>query len=281
MLASTQHSPATILNQATMPGPVVHHETTATNLGGFVTILANLTRRAYVLEEPPEYVVYQGPMSGESRQFRATVQIYGRSLVPERPYRFTGRTTSFEPQAIQLAAREAIIQLRQLSPRVNCRSFHYYPRREGYGRPPQVASGDRESDPALLHLVRYVSALEELCDQVTIDLIAARGELVRRAPAREEDEPNADNPVVLFGQPIEPLRSTPAIGQGVAITPEVLRRILRTHSNGVVASNPRDGHHRYPEPAAPQPTLVNSDGETRGEASTSTRHTRMDVNEVD
>ena len=51
-----------------MPGPVVHNETTATNLGGFVTVLANLTRRAFALEEPPEYVVYQGPMSGESRQ---------------------------------------------------------------------------------------------------------------------------------------------------------------------------------------------------------------------
>ena len=47
-----------------MPGPIVHNETTATNLGGFVTVLANLTRRAYALEEPPEYVVYQGPMSG-------------------------------------------------------------------------------------------------------------------------------------------------------------------------------------------------------------------------
>src|SRR4051812_47506432 len=114
-----------------MPGPIVHNETTATNLGGFVTILANLTRRAYALEEPPEYVVYQGSMSGESRQFWATVHIYGRGLAPERPYRFTGRTTSFEPQATQLAAREAIIHLRHLSPRVNCRSFHYYPRREG------------------------------------------------------------------------------------------------------------------------------------------------------
>ena len=101
-----------------MPGPVVHNETTATNLGGFVTILANLTRRAYALEEPPEYVVYQGPMSGEDRQFWATVHIYGRGLSPERPYRFTGRTTSFEPQAIQLAAREAIVHLRHLSPRL-------------------------------------------------------------------------------------------------------------------------------------------------------------------
>ena len=108
--------------------------------------------------------MYQGSMSGESRQFWATVHIYGRGLSPERPYRFTGRTTSFEPQAIQLAAREAIVQLRQLSPRVNCRSFYYYPRREGYGRPPQVANGDHETDPALLHLVRYVSALEALFD---------------------------------------------------------------------------------------------------------------------
>ena len=78
-------------------------------------------------------------------------------------------------------------------------SFHYYPRREGYGRPPQVANGDHETDPALLHLVCYVSALEALFDQITIDLIAARGKLVRRAPARKENEPNTDNPVVLFG----------------------------------------------------------------------------------
>ena len=139
-----------------------------------MTILENLTRRAYALEEPQEYVVYQGPMYGESRQYWATVHIYGRGLSPERPYRFTGRTTSFEPQAIQLAAREAIVQLRHLSPRVNCRSFYYYPSRDGYGRPPQVANGDHEIDPALLHLVRYVSALEQLFDQVTLDLIAAR-----------------------------------------------------------------------------------------------------------
>ncbi|KAM3350891.1 hypothetical protein ACQJBY_023126 [Aegilops geniculata] len=264
-----------------MPGPIVHNETIATNLGGFVTVLANLTRRAFALEEPPEYVVYQGPMSGESRQFWATVHVYGRGLSPERPYRFTGRTTSFEPQAIQLAAREAIVQLRHLSPRVNCRSFYYYPSRDGYGRPPQVANGDHETDPALLHLVRYVSALEELFDQITLDLIAARGELVRRAPARGEGEPDADNPVVLFGQPIESLRSIPAIDQNALVSPEVLRRLLGTRSDGIVANNSRDGHHRYPDPAVLQPPPANPDGETRGEASTSTRHARLDINEVD
>ena len=197
------------------------------------------------------------------------------------PYRFTARTTSFEPQAVQLATREAIVQLRQLSPRVNCRLFYYYPRREGYGRPPQVANGDHETDPALLHLVRYVSALKALFDQITIDLIAARGELVRRAPARREDEPDADNPVVLFGHPIKTLRSAPAIIQDTAVTPEVLRRLLGTHSNGIVANNPRDGHHRYPDPAVPPPSPTNPGKETRGEASTSTRHARLDINEVD
>ena len=119
--------------------------------------------------------------------------------------------------------------------------------------------------------MRYVSALEELFGQITLDLIAARGELVRRAPARREDEPDADNPVVLFGQPIESLRTTPAIDQNTLMSLEVLRRLLGTHSNGVVPNNPRDGHHRYPDLAATQPHPANPDGETRGEASTSTR----------
>ena len=129
--------------------------------------------------------------------------------------------------------------------------------------------------------MRYVSALEQLFDQVTLDLIAARGELVRRAPARGEDEPNADNPVVLFGQPIETLRSAPAIDQNTLMTPEVLRRLLGTRSNGIVANNPRDGHHHFPDPAAPQPQPANPDGENRGEASASARPAHLDINEVD
>ena len=129
--------------------------------------------------------------------------------------------------------------------------------------------------------MRYVSALEELFDQTTLDLIAARGELVHRAPARGGDEHNTDNPVVLFGQPIETLRSAPAINQGALMTPEVLRRLLGAHSNRIVANNPRDGHHRHPDPAVPPPSPTNPDSETRRETSTSTRHARLDINEVD
>ena len=84
---------------------------------------------------------------------------------------------------------------------------------------------------------------------------------------------------MLFGHPIESLRSAPAIDQNVS--PEVLRRLLGTRSNGIVANNPRDGHHRYPDPVAPQPHPANPDGETRGEAWTSTRQARLDINEVD
>ena len=129
--------------------------------------------------------------------------------------------------------------------------------------------------------MRYVSALEELFDQITLDLIATRGELVHRNPARGEDEPDANNPVVLFGQPIESLRSAPAIDQNTLVSPEVLRRLLGTCSNGIVANNPGDGHHRYPDPTAPQLRPANPDGETHGEALTSTRHARLDINEVD
>src|SRR3989337_3764994 len=156
-LAPTQHITATLLVRyptTKMPGPIVHNETTAAELEGFVAILANLTRRALGIKEPPEYVMYQEHASDAIHHFWATVHIYGGA---ERPYRFTGRTTSDETQAIQLAAREAVIHLRHLSPRVNIRPFYYYPSREGYGSPTQVANGDHESDPALVHLVRYLT----------------------------------------------------------------------------------------------------------------------------
>ena len=94
----------------------------------------------------------------------------------------------------------------------------------------------------------YVSTLEQLFDQVTLHLIAARGELVRRALSRGEDEPDADNPVVLFGHPIETLRLASAVNQDALMTPEVLRRLLGAHSNRIVANNPRDGHPRSPNP---------------------------------
>ncbi|KAE8806737.1 hypothetical protein D1007_17096 [Hordeum vulgare] len=263
-----------------MSGPIVHNETTAVEKGGFVAILANLNRRAFAMEEPLEYVVYQEHTSGAIRNFWATVHIYGRSITQECPHRLTGRTTSYEPQAIQLVDREAIVQFRHLSPRVNYRSFYYYPSLEGYGMPLQVASGDHETDPALLHLVRYLRAQEALYDQVTLDLIAARGELARLDPMRREVEPNMRNLVVLFGRPIELLRSGPALEPNHApISLEELRRILGISSNGTLASAPRDGHHRYPL-VAPPSSRSNRDAVVPAN-STSTRPTHLDVNEVD
>ena len=86
---------------------------------------------------------------------------------------------------------------------------------------------------------------------------------------------------MLFRHPTESLRTAPAIDQNTLVSPEVLRRLLGTRSSGIVANNPRDGHHRYPDPAAPQPPPANPDGETRGGTSTSTRQARLDINRVD
>ena len=83
-----------------MPGPIVRNETTAAELGYFVAVLANLTHRAFGIEEPREYVVYQEHTSDAIHHFWAMVHIYGRGTTPERPYWFTRRMTSDEPQAI-------------------------------------------------------------------------------------------------------------------------------------------------------------------------------------
>ncbi|KAE8782871.1 hypothetical protein D1007_43750 [Hordeum vulgare] len=142
-----------------------------------------------------------------------------------------------------------------MSPRVNCRSFYYYPSREGYGRPLQIASEDHETDPALLHLVHYLIAQEALYDQVTLDLLASREELAHLEPRRRGVEPSTRNPVLLFGRAIELQRSVPVVDPNhEPISPEELCRILGITSNGTVATTPRNGHHRYPSLVAPPPS---------------------------
>ncbi|KAE8776563.1 hypothetical protein D1007_50786 [Hordeum vulgare] len=231
------------------------------------------------MEEAPEYVVYQERTSGDIRHFWATIHIYGRSITQERPHRFTGRSNSYEREAIQLAAREAIVQLWHVSPGVNCRSFYYYPSREGYGRPIQVASGDQETIPALLHLVRFVRAQEALYDQVTLDLIAVRAELARLR--RREAEQEASNLEVLFGRLIELQWSVPAADPShEPISPEELRHILGISSNGTVATAYRNGHPRYPNLVAPPPFPSNRDAVVPA-ISTSARLAHLNVNEVD
>ncbi|KAE8779814.1 hypothetical protein D1007_47130 [Hordeum vulgare] len=133
--------------------------------------------------------------------------------------------------------------------------------------------------PALLHLVRYVKEQEALYDQVTLDVVAARVELARLR--RREAEPEASNPVVLFGRPIELHRSVPATDPSHApISPEELRRILGIVSNGTVATAPRNGHPRYPNLVTQPPSPSNRDTIVPAD-STSARPPHLIVNEVD
>ncbi|KAE8813258.1 hypothetical protein D1007_09651 [Hordeum vulgare] len=124
-------------------------------------------------------------------------------------------------------------------------------------------------------------AQEAQHEQVTLDLIAARGELARLDPRRGEAEPDTSNPVMLFGRPIEPLRSTPTNDPNHApISPKVLHRILGISSNGTVATAPRNGHHHCPSLVAPPSSPSNPDVVVPA-ASRSPRPADMDVNEVD
>jgi hypothetical protein len=133
-----------------------------------------------------------------------------------------------------------------------------------------------------VHLVRYVRAQEALFDQASFDLIETHRMLALLTPARSEAAPDIDTPIVLLGRPVEPPRSAPVIYPGNAFaSPEELRRFLETYSNGTVTSTPHKGHHRYPSPVAPHPTLVSSNTEAPGEASTSAGRAWLDVNEVD
>ncbi|KAE8781404.1 hypothetical protein D1007_45352 [Hordeum vulgare] len=225
-----------------MPGPIVHNQTTAADQGGFVAIPSSLTHRGLAMEEPPEYVVYQERTSGDIRHFWAKIHIYGRSITQERPHRFT------------------------IS-------------REGCGRPIQVASGDHETDLALLHLVRYVRVQEALYDQDTLDLIAPRAELARLR--RRKAEPEASNPVLLFGRPIELQRSVPAADPSHApISPEELRRIFGISSNVAVDTTPRNGHPRYPDLVAPPPSPSNRDAVVPKTCSPKCKRSRLSLEPV-
>jgi hypothetical protein len=133
-----------------------------------------------------------------------------------------------------------------------------------------------------VHLVRYLRAQEALFDQVTLDLIATRRTLALLTLVSSEAAPTIDTMIVLLGRPVEPPRSAPVTHLGNAfVSPEELRRLLVIFSNRTIATTPRVGHHRYPNPEAPHSTPANSDVEAPGEASTSARHARLDVDEVD
>ncbi|KAE8780640.1 hypothetical protein D1007_46185 [Hordeum vulgare] len=142
-------------------------------------------------------------------------------------------------------------------------------------------NGDHETDPALLHLVCYLRAQEAPYGQVTLDLLADHEELAHLDPRRIEVEPDASNPVVLFGRPIELTRFVIAAQLNHApIFPKELHRILGISSNGTVATTPQNGYHRYPNLVVPPPSPSNRDAMVPANPM-SARPVHLDLNEVD
>lgn len=173
-----------------MPRFLIHHETTAPELDGFVRILSNVTRRTLDLEESPRYVVYQARDRNGLTQFWATVSINGRALAQEHSYRFTGRVMAGEYQAIQYTAREAIAQLRHQDSRTRNRSFFYYPSRSSYDRGMHITNSEHEQNPALENLVHFVAAQESLLTQVARELSITRRTIAQHPLVRGNAEPS-------------------------------------------------------------------------------------------
>ncbi|KAE8793029.1 hypothetical protein D1007_32344 [Hordeum vulgare] len=185
-----------------MHGRTLCNKTTMYEPGDFETILADLSRQVFGIEESRVYVVHKEPMSDAIRHFSASVHIYGESPSLECTYHLSGRAATNEAQARQLAARQAIVQLRHFSPWMNSRPFCYYPSREGYGSQTQVASEDFELDPALVLIVHYLKVREALIDQITSEFVMNRTPTARRTTASHEAATASSNQPILVGRPI-------------------------------------------------------------------------------
>uniref|UniRef100_A0A8I6X1L1 Uncharacterized protein n=1 Tax=Hordeum vulgare subsp. vulgare TaxID=112509 RepID=A0A8I6X1L1_HORVV len=236
-----------------MPGRIPCNETPVSEPGDFVVILADLSRQVFGIEEPPVYVVHEEPTSEAIRYFWASVHTYGGNPSLECPHHFTGRAATNEAQARQLAAREAIVQMRHPSPCMNSRLFFYYPSREDYGSLTRVANGDLEGDPTLVQVVRYLRAQEALVDLITSNLIMSRMPTARRTPTSYEATAASNNQHVFFGRHVGPLRFAPP-----AMTPAELHHSLDAFYSEAMPRARRPRRHRHRNPAAPLHGLVDS-----------------------
>ena len=88
---------------------------------------------------------------------------------------------------MQMAAREAIARLGDILPMMKTRRYRYLPCHVPYTWLYAIACHRGERDEAIEKLVEYLKALEESFDNLVVDLVAARMDLVRGGPASREE----------------------------------------------------------------------------------------------
>ena len=257
-----------------MPRHIIHEETTAVGVE-FPDILWNVAHLVLGATQRPEYVVYTEPTP--VREYWADVHIYQDGATPGIALDFAGRAMPTPALAIQFAAWEALSCLRHSIPAMGeRREFRFYPSRSTHGGATVIASTQEEQDVAVIHLTKYIAALNHLFIEVADSLaLARRAVTALHARTTPRSTTAISTPVVSTGGP-------PLLGVPITMGPRRTLPLTAEHLglfNTYTATTRADRRRRHTD--VPQNTPAPSeDGSPRVEINL-TQPAVPDINQVD
>jgi len=261
---------------STMPRRTIHEETTAVGVE-FPDILWNVAQRVFQATQRPEYVVYSENTSASMREYWADVHVYQDQANSGTSLDFAGRTMPTPELAIQFAAWEALACLRRVNPTMgNRRAFRYFPSRSTLGGNTIFSSTEEEQDVAIIHLVKYIAALNNLFIRVA-DVLA----LTRRAVAVLHNQ-FAVRSTTVTTTPLPHSGETPLLGIPISVGPRQTTPLTAEHLglfNTYTVTTRADRRRRHTN--VPQNTpAASEDGSPRTEINL-TQPAVLDINQVD
>ena len=153
----------------------IYMKTTADHCLGFPLLLWEVVCDALGAPNHPEYVVFRSGDSPAGYEFRAVVCIQAHPLRRRKSYEFSGRFMPTLEIAFQVAAFESLSCLRWMEPALaEHRSYFYFPAISRSAPRPLMADTRREADSAIVHLVSYLAAMEQLNHSLMAELRVAR-----------------------------------------------------------------------------------------------------------
>ena len=151
-------------------------DSTGARFAGMPQILRGIWAHIYPGSPSPRFSVYRERQPAVPDQYLCTVTLSsGGSDINNVAYTFSSGNCVYATQAIQEVASKAITTLRHRDPEMSVfRRYTFYPR---YLEPNGMVifpSCYQEEDPAIVHLVRYTSALHIQCEYLTRVLAKTR-----------------------------------------------------------------------------------------------------------
>ena len=133
-----------------------------------------MTQHVLGVIQRPRYTVYYRELSAVHTQYWAIIRIFSVETNGNLPYEVTGRTSPTPDMAIHMAAWEAIARVPHLAPAPEQQAYFYYPSRMALDEQTRFNCPLHETDPAMVHLVSYLFALDDLFDPLEQELSATR-----------------------------------------------------------------------------------------------------------